>query len=141
MKYSPIPITTGSSLLRDGNDFYSVNPTSAVTTSLNNPGGDFSFKNWLLGDPTNGQAGNLGSLMQGITGLGQVGLGWKNYGLAKDQFNFSKDFSTSQFNNQVALTNQQMNDRERTRILDGQSAYTSLGDFKKANNLQKFGGN
>jgi len=43
-------------------------------------------------------------------------LGLKQFGLAQDQFNFQRDAFNRNFDNQVATTNRELEDRQRARV-------------------------
>jgi hypothetical protein len=71
---------------------------------------------WEWGSPQMGQAIGLGmGALQGIGGLGQVYLGMKNYGLAKQQLAQNKQQYWNNFTSQARLTNAELRDRQNGR--------------------------
>lgn len=64
-------------------------------------------------------------------GLMSSFLGMKNYGLAKDQFNFSKDMAQKNLANQTKMVNGQLEDRQRARVAANPTAYQSVDAYMK----------
>lgn len=62
--------------------------------------------------------GSVGTIAQGIGALGSAYLGFKNYGLAKDQLNFSKTAFNANLNNSIRAYNNSLEDRIRGRSSD-----------------------
>lgn len=63
-----------------------------------------------LGNSSGGLAslGSIGTAVQGLSGLANAYLGYKNYGLAKDQFGYEKALSNANLYNQGTLVNNQL---------------------------------
>lgn len=74
------------------------------------PSKPFSFADWgsKNKDLISGGVGIANSLANAY-------FGWKNLGLAKDQFNFQKDSWNKNFANQVITTNNQLEEQARKR--------------------------
>lgn len=53
--------------------------------------------------------------LQGLSSLAGLYTGFKSLGLAKDQFNFQKDFANTNLNNSIQSFNNGLEDRLRTR--------------------------
>jgi len=69
-------------------------------------------------NPETGKMETLGwgmPALQGLSSLGNMYLGMKNYGLAKDQLNTQKEQFAMNYNNQRQLLNTQMEDMARAR--------------------------
>jgi hypothetical protein len=58
-------------------------------------------------------------------------LGMKNYGLAKDQFKFSKEMANKNLANQTKEFNGQLEDRQRARVASNPGAYQSVDAYMK----------
>lgn len=64
----------------------------------------------------------LGSIISGIGTLGNLWGSSRALGLARDQFNFQKDFANTNLTNQIKSYNTALEDRARTRAaVEGQS--------------------
>lgn len=71
-----------------------------------------------------------GAAIGAIGGLGSLFMGMKNYGLAKDAFNFQKEMATKNFEAQKGLINSQLEDRQRRRVAEGgPQASMSVADY------------
>lgn len=58
--------------------------------------------------------------LQGIMGLGNLFMGLQANRLAKDQFNFTKDMTNTNLNNQITSYNTALADRARSRaVIEG----------------------
>lgn len=68
-------------------------------------------------------------------GLMNAFMGMKNYGLAKDQFNFSKDMAQKNLANQTKTVNSQLEDRQRARVAANPTAYQSVDAYMKEKGL------
>ena len=102
--------------------------------------GSMSFTDRLFGTADGKFGGVLAPSMQALSGLGQGWLGFQQLGLAKDQFNFQKNFSTQQFNQQAGLLNSQMRDRQVARTAGGSSVYTPVSQYMKQNEVKSYNG-
>lgn len=100
----------------------------------------FSPSTWNSALQRNGVLGSLdaktglktdgwGSMALGTaSGLANLWMGMKNYGLMKDQFNFQKDSFNKNYAVQKNLTNSQLSDRQARRVLENPNA-TSVADY------------
>lgn len=84
------------------------------------------------GTKVNGWGGAALGLLQG---LGSAYMGMKQYGLAKDQLQFSKDAFNKNYAAQAAMTNSNMEDRQRARVASNPGAYQSVGDYMAQNRI------
>ncbi len=64
-------------------------------------------------------------------GLANAFMGMKQYGLAKDQLQFSKDQFNRNFQAQQKTTNARLEDRQAARVASNPGAYQSVGDYMK----------
>lgn len=78
--------------------------------------------------------------IQGLGGLAQSWLGFKQLGLAKDQFNFQKDAFTQNYNMQAQTMNRQLEDRQRARLSANPNGYQSVGEYMSKNEVKPYGG-
>ena len=104
----------------------------------NTPG--FNWQSLLFGG-TDGATGDVskGALPVGLgllKGFGDSYLGMKQLDLAKDQFDFQKDAFNANFGNAASLTNTQLADRQRARVSANPTAYQSVGDYLKENQVR-----
>lgn len=108
------------------------------------------FKSWLAGDdsfvgPDDADPssfaqnmGQWGNFAKGLASVGQLGLGWKQLQLGKDQLRKDNAFRNRNYANQVITTNAQVNDQYfAKRARQGNSAqfqqqYGSLSDYMSA---------
>lgn len=108
-----------------------VAPTSmsdSIMNSLKGFGGGFFDKTNAAGIKDQG----WGSTALGVaSGLGNAYMGMQQYGLAKDQLNFSKQQYETNLKNQTKLTNASLADRQASRVASNPSAYQSVGDYIK----------
>lgn len=66
---------------------------------------------------------NFSNLAQGLSGLGQLYIGLKSLGIAKDQLAFSKEAYQTNLNNQRRTYNTALEDRIRSRyVAEGRSS-------------------
>ena len=72
-----------------------------------------------------------GNILQGVSAAGNLYLGMKQYGLAKDQLAFQKTAFEKNFENQRKVTNGGLADRQTARVAANPSAYQSVGDYMK----------
>ena len=59
----------------------------------------------------------VGSTLQGLGGLASAYMGYKQYGLAKDAFNFNKGLANRNLTTQAELINQDIYNRNKRAIL------------------------
>lgn len=85
------------------------------------------------GTKSNGWGGAALGLAQG---LGSAYMGMKQYGLAKEQLQFSKDSFNKNYEAQKSMTNASMEDRQRARIAANPGAYQSVGDYMAKNGIK-----
>ena len=99
-----------------------------------------SFMQGMLGytDEATGMKNNgWGSAALGlIQGLGGAYMGMKQYGLAKEQLQFSKDSFNKNYEAQKSMTNASMEDRQRARVASNAGAYQSVGDYMAKNGIK-----
>lgn len=89
-------------------------------------------------NPETGKMNTLGwgmPALQGLSSLGNLYLGMKNYGLAKDQLRTQKDQFNMNYNNQKQLLNTQMEDRQRTEA-GGSSKAESVESYMARNRIK-----
>lgn len=115
-----------------------------VNSAVGNGVGGASFGGWgdwsklLLGgkDPSGMQTNSLlGAGMGILQGLGNAYMGMKQYGLMKDQLQFSKDAFNKNFAAQAQTTNTALEDRQRARVASNPGAYQSVGDYMGQNRI------
>lgn len=98
-----------------------------------------TFMQGLVGykDPSNGtQVNGWGGQALGLLqGLGNAYMGMKQYGLAKDQLQFSKDAFNKNYAAQAKMTNASLLDRQRARVASNPGAYQSIGDYMAQNGI------
>lgn len=114
-----------------GIDMGAGGPTSmsdSIMNSLKGFGGGF-FDKTLPGNIK--EQGYGAPLLSALSNLGTGYLGMKQYGLAKDQLNFSKQQYETDLKNQTKLTNARLTDRQASRVASNPSAYQSVGDYIK----------
>lgn len=85
------------------------------------------------GSKTNSWGGAALGLIQG---LGSAYMGMKQYGLAKEQLQFSKDSFNKNYEAQKSMTNVSMEDRQRARVASNAGAYQSVGDYMAKNGIK-----
>lgn len=102
--------TTGINQFQFGKPTLANSPSFGVTpTDIDTPK-PFSFSDW--GSKNKDLiAGGVGI----ANSLANAYFGWKNLGLAKDQFGFQKDSWNKNFANQVITTNNQLEEQARKR--------------------------
>ena len=92
----------------------------------------FGSTNNQTGIKTNGALGTGLGILQG---LGSAYMGMKQYGLAKDQLQFSKDAFNKNYAAQAKMTNASLMDRQRARVAANPGAYQSVGDYMAQNGI------
>ena len=103
----------------------------ALTTTPVTAGSDW-MTTWFGGKDA--QTGNLspGILPVGIgalTGLVGAYTGLEQLQVAKNNLAFQKEAFNKNFANQAKLTNSQLADRQRARVMDSPGAYESVDDY------------
>jgi hypothetical protein len=107
--------------------------TPNLTGGIGGGGGSGSGWSWLN---TRDQQGVLGPAIAGVSALGSMYLGMKQYNLAKDSLAFQKDAFAKNFETQKTLTNSQLEDRQRARVASNAGAYQSVGDYMNQNGVK-----
>ena len=77
-----------------------------------------------------GGLSGIGDIMGGLSGLAGAYVGYKQLGLAEDQFDFTKDITNRNLFNQAQITNATMRDRQNARI---GSAGTANAPYQASN--------
>ena len=113
--------------------------SAGLSTDVSSPGMLSSFGNWLTGstDPVTKikTDGGGGMLLGAAQGLGNMYMGMKQYGLAKDSLANNKDQFAKNYAAQRQTTNASMEDRQRARIASNGSAYESVGSYMSKNGI------
>lgn len=101
-----------------GSSYYYTNPETNMTSSgdLNAPEGS----SWLNAD--NMKMGAQG--LQALSGLANAYMGYKNYGLAKDQFNFEKALANANYVNAAKAYNTDLTNAANVGLALGGGAMT-----------------
>jgi len=95
------------------------------------PDKPFSFADWgsKNKDLINGGVGIANSLANAY-------FGWKNLGLAKDQFNFQKESWNKNFANQVITTNNQLEEQARKRYSNSPTSNMTPEEYMAKHRVQ-----
>ena len=99
-----------------GGATYEINPT--LWDKFKQGGSDLAGSFMPKINPETGKMETMGwgmPALQGISSLGNLYLGMKNYGLAKDQLRTQREQFNMNYNNQKQLLNTQMEDKARAR--------------------------
>jgi len=99
-----------------GGPSFEINPT--MWDKFKQGGSDLAGSFMPKINPETGKMETMGwgmPALQGLSSLGNMYLGMKNYGLAKDQLRTQKDQFNMNYNNQRQLLNTQMEDKARAR--------------------------
>ena len=101
-----------------------------IPTDIDTPK-PFSFSDWgsKNKDLINGGVGIANSLANAY-------FGWKNLGLAKDQFNFQKDAWNKNFANQVITTNNQLEEQARKRYSNSPTSNMTPEEYMAKHRVQ-----
>lgn len=123
-------------------------PLAAQTGALTIPGIDTDqlisranpqFNALGGGSPGLDMWGKADVALSGLQTLGGLWNAFQAQKLAKKQFNFTKDFTTANLNNQTQAYNTAISDRARSRgFTEGQSQQ-EIDSYVSANSLKKFG--
>lgn len=121
-------------------------PTSFVNTGLGGTGigqggpGFMSGINQSLRDSgfigSEGQQGWGGLALGAAQGLGNAFMGMKQYGLAKDTLQNTRDQFNMNYGAQRDLTNSQLEDRQRARVTATAGGAESVEDYMKRNRIK-----
>lgn len=88
--------------------------------------------------------GGWGNLLQGIGSLYSmykgIGLAEDQLDLARDQFNFGRNYSSAQLNNNIDSYNTALADRARTRAFTETGNQNAYNDWYEKNKLDSFRG-
>ena len=116
--------TTGINQFQFGKPTLANSPSYGVTpTDIDTPK-PFSFADW--GSKNKDLiAGGVGI----ANSLANAYFGWKNMGLAKDQFNFQKESWNKNFANQVTTTNNQLEEQARRRYISSPTTNISPEEY------------
>jgi hypothetical protein len=85
---------------------------------------------WL--DPKGAGGMALGS----VQSLGNLYLGMKGYGLAKDTFEHNKAMSEKNYAANKQLTNANLSDRQKARVASNPGGYESVGSYMSTNGVK-----
>lgn len=97
--------------------------------------------NGILGSINLGDLASLGSGLMDLYGMwNQFSMANDALDLARDQFNFSKNFSSAQLNNQIDSYNTALADRARTRSWAETGTTDAYNDWYDKNKLKSFNG-
>lgn len=128
----------------------------SVLPALNNTpfsGGNMAMLSMLPGGNGGGSWFDFGNFLPWKDASGASGMGWgmpllgmgksifdgwlgmEKLDLAKDSLNFQKDAFSKQFENQRTLTNAELRDRQRARVASNPTAYQSVDEYMKANQV------
>lgn len=77
-----------------------------------------------------------GMAMGAAQSLGNLWMGMKQYGLAKDTFNENKRQFGLNYDAQKKSTNSRLEDRQIARVASNPGAYQSVSDYMKKNGIQ-----
>lgn len=119
-----------------GGASYEINPT--LWDKIKQGGSDLAGSFMPKINPETGKMETLGwgmPALQGLSSLGNLYLGMKNYGLAKDQLRTQKEQFNMNYNNQKQLLNTQMEDRQRTEA-GGSSKAESVESYMARNRIK-----
>ncbi len=106
-----------------GGPSFEINPT--MWDKIKQGGSDLVGSFMPKINPETGKMETLGwgmPALQGISSLGNLYLGMKNYGLAKDQLRTQREQFNMNYNNQKQLLNTQMEDKARARASGNHNA-------------------
>lgn len=123
--------TQGINQFQFGKPTLANSPSFGVTpTDIDTPK-PFSFSDWgsKNKDLINGGVGIANSLANAY-------FGWKNLGLAKDQFNFQKDSWNKNFANQVITTNNQLEEQARKRYSNSPTSNMTPEEYMAKHRVQ-----
>ena len=102
--------------------------------SIGDTSGGFQWGNFLLGDVNRPGALQLG--LGALSGIGNLYLGMKNYGMAKKQLKQQNAQFEKNYAAQRNLVNSQLEDRQAARVASNPSAYESVSSYMDRNRIQ-----
>ena len=76
-----------------------------------------------------------GLALGAASGLGNLWMGMKNYGLAKNQLAFQEDAYAKNYAAQAKITDAALEDRQRARVAANPTAYASVSDYMAKNGI------
>lgn len=95
------------------------------------------FNQLFPGKQANGtQPFSIGqAALSGLSSLGNLWMGMKQYNLAKDSLNFQKDSFAKNWEAQTKSYNSQLEDRQRARVASNATDYESVDTYMKKNRI------
>lgn len=97
--------------------------------------------NWWDGAlSTDKQQGWASPALGAASGIFNALMGWKQYGLAKDQLAQGKKEFGLNYDAQMSTTNSQLDDRQRARVASNPGAYQSVGTYMGQYGIKPRGG-
>lgn len=124
------PVTGGAGLGQTFGPGYGQSP-------LNKNGPLLATKEELAGAGKGGAGfwGNFSNIMDGVGSLGQLLMGIKSLGIAKDQLAFSKEAYKTNLANQTKSYNTALEDRIRSRYVTEGKSSADADSYLSRNNL------
>lgn len=119
-----------------GGPSFEINPT--MWDKIKQGGSDLAGSFMPKINPETGKMETMGwgmPVLQGLSSLGNLYLGMKNYGLAKDQLRTQKDQFNRNYENQKQLLNTRMEDIQRTEA-GGSSKAESVESYMARNRIK-----
>lgn len=113
--------------------------TGSLTTQANAPSGWSEFMRGMLGGRNADGSSDMGwggMALGGVSALGNLYMGMKQYGLAKDQLSFQKSAFERNWDAQKTATNAQLQDRQAARVASNAGAYESVDSYMKKNSIK-----
>jgi hypothetical protein len=101
----------------------------AYTQGVDMGGGPMESAGRGFFNGADGQQGYGGALMSGLSSLGSLALGLKQYGIAKDTLNFQKDAFNKNFGMQKATTMDALRSRQDRRVIEGRTNAAPTNDY------------
>lgn len=83
-----------------------------------------------------GKPGWLGTAVGAAQGIGQIYMGMKQYGLAKETLANNKEQFAKNYAAQKQTTNTALEDRQRARVASNPGAYESVGAYMANNGVR-----
>ena len=124
--YTSAPVPEQQSMMQQYQSNYNTDP--AFQFNLDTPGFEESAPDYtppnlqMFGadDATSdglnwGTMQGWGQMLGGIGDIGKAYMAYKNYGLAKDQFDFSKQYANRNLENQAVTVNAALDSKQRAR--------------------------
>ena len=120
-----------------GSGLYDMGLSNTINTGVSKVA-DPTLWEKLIGykTPEGTTINGFGGLALGAaSGLGNLWMGMKNYGLAKDQLAFQEDAYAKNYAAQKQTTNASLEDRQRARVAANPAAYASVSDYMAKNGI------